>query len=427
MESSNVVRLSVGGKQKGERRNEVEASMPKIERLARPGRYYVIPAQRIHTRIPPMLHVRVSAKGLKAWAVSVRVKNQKTGKRDARRDITLGRFPALSLGDAIEQAQRLWEQADSGDDPKAGEVYYRAAAATVPSVETLLETFEKKAPQRSRVEMVRSIRFGLQHILPTSAALIGPNDVVPALKSIGQAGHKPTAVRLRSYIASFQKWVAQEYDYGLEDWVAGYEPTATKGIRERHLSWDEVSAVLAAADKQAPYWRNLVHMLMLSGLRLREAANAEWSEIDWDKAEWKIPAARMKGKKAHSVPLVPEMVAVLEAQREWQKKADPERYPDMRRTAYIFTSTGLSPVSGFSKALQKLRHLASLEEPWVYHDFRRTLSTLMVEDLSVDADLVERILAHSRRGIEGVYNKATRLNDRRHAHQKWAEALMVKK
>lgn len=424
MEKSKIITQPVAGPDKSERKLSVEASQPKIEKLSQAGRYYVTPALRVHVRIPSMLHVRVSAKGVKSWAISIRIRNTRTGKRGTRRDITLGRFPAMPLADAIGRGHSLWAKADEGIDPRAGHAHYQAASAVVPSVGDLLDTFRANATQRSAAEMARSIRSNLPHILPTSAALIGREDVVPVLKRIGREGKRPTVVRLRSYIASFLKWVEQEYEYGLEDWVADYKPSASKGKRARYLTLDEAHRVLSAADGLSVYWRNLVHILMLTGLRRDEAAKAQWSEIDWKRAEWTIPAERMKGKVPHTVPLTSEMVSILQAQQAWQKAADPMKYPALRKTRYIFSSAGAAPVSGFSKMMGKLRALAAIEEHWAMHDFRRTLATLLVEDMEVDADLADRILAHARGGVEGVYNKATRLNARRDAHQRWAAALL---
>lgn len=424
VEKSNVITLPVSGSEKSERRLSVEASQPKIEKLSQAGRYYVTPARRVHVRIPSMLHVRVSPNGVKSWAISVRIMNPRTGKRGTRRDITLGRFPAMPLADAIERGHRLWAQADEGIDPRAGHAHYQAASAVVPCVGDLLDTFAEHAAQRSAAEMARSIRSGLPHILPTSAALIGREDVVPVLKRIGRDGKRPTVVRLRSYIASFLKWVEQEHEYGLEEWVAGYKPSAPKGKRARYLTLEEARRVLVASEELSSYWRNLVHILMLTGLRRDEAAEAQWSEIDWASAEWTIPAERMKGKVAHTVPLTPEMVEILQAQKAWQKAADPVKHPTLRKTRYIFTSTGAAPVSGFSKMMGRLRRLAKLDENWTLHDFRRTLVTCMTEDMDMDADLGDRILAHKRGGIEGVYNKATRLNTRREMHERWAAEVL---
>ena len=427
MESSaNVVKLPVGNlvrKERGERRLSVEASTPQIERLIEPGKYYLNPAKRVHRTIPSMLHVRVSPKGAKAWAISLRVKHAKTGKRTVRRDITLGRFPAMPVADAIEQGQHLWLHANKGIDPVAAQDQYRRLEAEVPTVEVLLDDFAKHAPQRSASDMSKVIKHNLPNILPTSAGLIGREDVVPVLKRIGREGRKPSTVRLRSYIASFQRWVATKYEYGLDDWVADYKPTAPRGKRDRVLNWDEIGAVMSAADGLSIYWKGLVKMLMLTGLRRDEASNGRWSEIDWEERSWTIPAERMKAKRPHKLPLTEGIIEILDAQRQWQKTADRELLPDMRRTPFIFTSTGRSPVSGHSKMKAKLDGLANLSEPWTLHDFRRTVATRLSEDLDVDADLADRVLAHVRVGIEGVYNKATRYVQRRDAHSMWEQAI----
>ncbi len=80
-------------------------------------------------------------------------------------------------------------------------------------------------------------------------------------------------------------------------------------------------------------------MLLVTGQRLREVANAKWSEFDLDAKLWTIPAARMKGDAAHEVPLAPLAVEILES------LAKPE---DRKPGAFVFSTTaGKAPISGF--------------------------------------------------------------------------------
>jgi len=59
----------------------------------------------------------------------------------------------------------------------------------------------------------------------------------------------------------------------------------------------------------------IYRLLLLTGLRLNEVADAVWSEFDLPKGIWTIPASRMKGKngkaRPHSVPLTADILAIL--------------------------------------------------------------------------------------------------------------------
>jgi hypothetical protein len=99
------------------------------------------------------------------------------------------------------------------------------------------------------------------------------------------------------------------------------------------------------ATEATPYpFGPFVRMLLVTGQRLREVANATWAEFDLEKALWTIPAERMKGDAAHEVPLSPLALEILRSAPEDDKKP---RSPG----AYVFsTMGGRAPISGFSKA-----------------------------------------------------------------------------
>ena len=177
-----------------------------------------------------------------------------------------------------------------------------------------------------------------------------------------------------------------------------------------------------------PFYR----LLLLSGLRLNEVADAVWSEIDLAGGMWTIPAARMKGKngkaRAHSVPLTAGILAVLSG------------LPRFNRGEYLFSTTnGESPVWVSDKVkrrldaamVDELRELARKHgenpakvnlPPWVNHDLRRTLQSRLSE-LRVSVDVVEAILAHAKPGIRGVNDPHGSLDEKRDALELWAHQL----
>ena len=417
--SDNVVQMPTPKATKDKRRNEVEASQPKIDRLSAAGRYYLTAAARVHTRIPPQLHVRVGKEGSKAFAISLRVRDPLTGKPAKRRDKTIGRYPTVELGEAIKQGWELVRAADKGEDPNADRDKFRSLMLTVPTVNALLDQYELANPRNAKTigDIVKIIRRGMSsEVLSKSAAIVTRDEVVSGLKAITRRGNASTAVHTRSHISAFMAWIRDTQDFDITDWLEGYNPSAPHIKRDRFLTWGELDAILAAADDHlAPYWANLVRILVLTGTRKNEAAKAQWPEFDLIAREWRIPAARMKANKIHVVPLADEAVVVLEAQRAWQKA-------QKMKTPWVFTSTGSSPVQGHSKMKARLDRFLDIE-PWVVHDFRRTLSTLICEDLGVDDDLADRMIAHTRRGVEGTYNRSTRLDQRREAHKTWAAAV----
>ena len=170
-----------------------------------------------------------------------------------------------------------------------------------------------------------------------------------------------------------------------------------------------------------------VRLLLVTGQRLREVANAKWSEIDLDAKLWMIPAARMKGDAAHEVPLSPLAVEILGA------LAKPEcRKPE----AFVFSTTGgKAPISGFSKAkialdrlINEARANADLGAkpigPFVFHDLRRTMRTAL-SGLPVPDLVAELVIAHAKPGLHKVYDQHAYRDEKRRALDLWAAKLLV--
>ncbi len=149
----------------------------------------------------------------------------------------------------------------------------------------------------------------------------------------------------------------------------------------------------------------------MTGQRLREVANAEWKEFDLDQAVWTIPATRMKGNAAHEVPL-------------------PGAVADMLRTLprgtgpFVFSTTGgRRPVSGFSKAKERLDGLLADVGPWTFHDLRRTMRTNL-GGLPVPTNVAEMCIAHAQPGLHKVYDRHSYRDEKRRAFELWAARLL---
>ncbi|QDZ29557.1 integrase arm-type DNA-binding domain-containing protein [Noviherbaspirillum sp. UKPF54] len=148
-------------------------------------------------------------------------------------------------------------------------------------------------------------------------------------------------------------------------------------------------------------------------LRPGELRHAEWSEINLDAAEWRIPAAKMKMRQLHIVPLSTQAVAVL---RELQ--------PLTGHRKYVFPSVRTSdrPMSE-NTVLGALRRLGYEKQEMTGHGFRSMASTLLNEH-GWSADAIERQLAHAERdSIRAAYNYAEFLPERRRMMQWWADYL----
>ena len=149
-------------------------------------------------------------------------------------------------------------------------------------------------------------------------------------------------------------------------------------------------------------------------VRPGELRMAEWSEIDLEKAEWNIPAERMKMKEPHLVPLSTQALAILR-----------EIYPLTGSGKYVFTGarSDSRPMSE-NTVLAALRRMDYTNDQMTGHGFRAMARTILDEVLGVRPDYIEHQLAHAVRDANGrAYNRTSHLPARREMMQLWSDYL----
>jgi integrase len=218
-----------------------------------------------------------------------------------------------------------------------------------------------------------------------------------------------------SYASRIFSWALERDAYGLErspcDRLRPSKVIGPKEPRTRILSDAELRAVWHACPDLGFPFGPLVRLLILTGQRRSEVAEARWNEFNGDL--WTIPHQRQKMKTTHVVPLVPEVIALLDG------------LPRFDRGDYVFTTTfGARPVSGFSKAKTRLDKLLNAKMAnWTLHDLRRSmrtnLSALPVPDL-----VRELVIGHTKPGLHKVYDQHKYIEEKRLALKLWTERLL---
>jgi integrase len=191
--------------------------------------------------------------------------------------------------------------------------------------------------------------------------------------------------------------------------------TPHKGRHQAAVMPEELPALLRAIDGYGALGDQLtgyaLRLLALTFVRTGELIGATWDEIDLDAAVWIIPAARMKMKTEHVVPLSRQAVNVL---REVRAIGGGSRY--------VFPGRNLDkPISNNTMlfALYRLGYKGKMTG----HGFRAVASTILNE-AGFRPDVIERQLAHCERNeIRGAYNRAEYLPERRAMMQQWADMI----
>jgi integrase len=366
--------------------------------------------------IVPGLALRITDRGHKSFVLVSRYPSNPA--HPTRR--ALGDVGAITLEHARQKARAWLELIGRGIDPRIEEARQRSeaqrrqlntfAAVAAEFLERHAIGLRKSAEAKRIIEGEFVKRWGSRPITD-----IMPEEAAAAIRAIVKRGAPYQAHNAFGYLRRLFNWAIGTHQFGISSSpVAQLKPKDLIGkreARERTLSDDELRAVWLATEKAGYPYGDIFGTLILTGQREREVAEMRWSEVDFDKRMWTIPAKRMKGSRAHEVPLAPRALALLQG------------LPRFASGESVFTTTGgTKPVNGFSKAKTRFDKLTGVAG-WVIHDLRRTmrthLSALPVQDL-----VRELVIAHAKPGLHKVYDQHAYQNEKRRCLELWEARLL---
>ncbi|HUH00111.1 MAG TPA: tyrosine-type recombinase/integrase, partial [Gammaproteobacteria bacterium] len=239
-------------------------------------------------------------------------------------------------------------------------------------------------------------------------------DVVELVEAIADRPAPYHAHNVFGHIRTFFNWCIDRGKYDLEtspcDRLKPARLIGAKKPRQRVLTDDELLAFSRTADRLGYPFGPMFKLLVLTGQRKSEVAEARWREFNLDRSIWTVPPERFKSDSSHLVPLTDDVLAVLRA------------LPRFKKGDHLFSTTfGEKPVSGFSKAKARLdrlilRTLKALARtrgedpakvtlpPFVIHDIRRTMRTRL-SGLKVQERVAEMVIGHGKKGLARVYDQ----------------------
>lgn len=351
------------------------------------------------------LRVRVATSGVKTWVFEKRIRGGQL------RSHTLGRFPVISLGEAREKALTLEKEAMEGIDRKA-------EAAKQKDVKEVLDEYEQKhlSQLRTGQERRRQLNQALARHLNQPISSVTRQQLQVFIDGVSDRGAKVLANRYKAALSAFAGF-AWRRGYTEHNIGAGLSNATREKPRDRVLTLEEVRSIYDATEFLSPLWRPLIRLLILTAQRRNDIAGLRYREIDFDRRRIDLPSARTKNGKPHIVHLSDPALALVEA---FKPENDNETPPDL-----LFTTTGTTAVSGFSKVKNHLDKLLPEDmEPWTFHDLRTAFATIMAET-GASEGVVDRILNHAASGsaasaVARVYNQSQQLKPRAAVLDHWA-------
>jgi integrase len=336
--------------------------------------------------------------------------------------LALGVYPQVSLADARDRRAQARKALAAGNDPAQArkEAKRLATLRSANAFEVVAREWFEKRRHEWAPSSVETMRGRLEtHILPKLGhrpiADVTAPEVLDMLRVVEAKGILETAQRV-------MQMCAQIFMYAIATGRAERNPVpdlrgALKTPVVRHHSFLGAADLPLYLKKLDAYDGSLqtklaLRLLLLTFVRTKELRGAQWTEIDWDKAEWRIPAERMKMRELHIVPLSRQAIAVL---RELEK--------DSGNREHIFPNQH-SPATFMSEnTMLYALYRMGYHSRTTGHGFRSTASTILNEH-GFRADVIERQLAHSERDtVRAAYNHAQYLPERRKLMQWWANYL----
>lgn len=376
----------------------------------------------------PGLYLVVQPSGTRSFALRYRHVGR-------TRNMTLGRWPAFSLGEARDAARSALRAIAEGRDPASERRHARQDTSTLfDEVARLFIERDQRPNNRTWKEAARliglrpegdrltAVRGGI--VDRWSGRRIEDIRKREVIATIDALSDRP-AIKQNTYAALRRlfNW-ALARDLLATSPCAGIEAPAPSPARDRVLTDDELRWFWHACEAVGPPFAPLFRLLCLTAQRREEVGGVRWTELNSN--VWTIPAERVKNGREHSL-ILPEAAAALI-----------RSMPRVERCPYIFSTTGRTPVSGYSEAKRRL-DLAMLKlarnetgdvhaqiPPWRLHDLRRTAASGMAR-LGISLPTIEKVLNHvsgSFGGIVGVYQRHEFKDEKAAALKAWTEHVI---
>lgn len=364
------------------------------------------------------LFLLVQPSGGKLWRLKYRVEGRE-------KKLGLGTYPDIGLAEARKRRDDARELVAAGKDPSREKQQAKHRAMTS-AANTFGEIAREFINKRRREGLSKSTadksEYYIKRMGPVIARLpiaeIGAPDLLAVLRRIEATGNYETARRVLQLAGRVFRYavatarLASDPSRDLRGALTAPTPKHYGAIIEPKRAGE----LLRAIDGYDGQVLTRIAMQLSANVFVRpgELRHAEWNEIDLDAALWIIPAAKMKMRKPHHVPLSRQSVELL---REVHTITGP--------SGYVFPSirTRTRPMSE-NTINAGLRRLGFAGDEMTAHGFRAMASTLLNESGKWHPDAIERALAHGDTDkVRAAYHRGAHWDERVEMAQWWSDYL----
>ncbi len=364
------------------------------------------------------LYLLVRTNGSRLWRFAYRFGGK-------QKQIALGAYPEVTLADARDRREAARKLLANGKDPSVERRLEKIAKAAGGS--TFLEVAEEFLGKQRREGRSEATRRKNRWLLEPAFAAFGDRpigevtapELLHALRKFELRDRYESARRLRTVAGMIFRYAIAtgraSRDIALD--LRGALTTPKVKHRAAITEPTELGALLRAIEGYGgqPATRLALQLSALLFVRPGELRHARWKEIDFEKAVWIVPAATMKMKRPHRVPLAHQAIVILR-----------ELHGLTGQGEYLFPAVDSVRRSMSNNTLNAaLRRLGYSKDEVSVSGFRATASTLLNEMGRWNPDAIERQLAHMEENeVRRAYMHAAEFwSERVEIMQVWADYL----
>ena len=351
-------------------------------------------------------------------------------------EVAFGTYPTISLKLAREKREEARQQLAKGLNPRVVKKNVREARSVlfggvadewIKMMSTPGESNAEGGVTRTVLDpaTVKKHRWIVDTYLNPvlgkwPIAQISAQQFVPLLKGIEEEGKSETAHRVRALASRIFCYAHATGRAPQGDVTVSLRDALAPAVVVHHATItdpDKVGELLLAIDSYTglPETCCALKLAPLVMLRPRELRFGEWSEVNFEKAEWRIPAVRMKMDAPHIVPLSKQALVILYDLKKVAAENARVMFP------VLGSKEGVMSENTLTLALRTLGYAGNV---MTAHGFRSMASTLLNEQQLWHPDAIERQLAHAPRNkVRAAYTYAEHLPERRRMMQAWADHL----
>lgn len=361
---------------------------------------------------------------LTSGSVSFRYDYRINGRRET---LVIGQYgrDGISLAEAREELIAAKKLLNAGQSPAAAK---RDGIKKIRGAETFTVHTDAYMKHVILADSTRAMKQAVidRDILPVlgnkKMAEITTSMVRDLCDRIVERGGRATAVQAREIISSVYRY-ANDRGHGLFNPAADIKPSSIAMFkpRERTLSPEEIGIFFRALDDVGAMatMKMALKLVLLTLVRKNEFISATWSEVDFKKWTWTIPAGRMKAGRAHVIYLPKQAQDLLVG---LQMCAGGSEYLVPGRYNFRKPLSNAALNSLINRTVEEINEDGEKIQDFTVHDLRRTASTLLHE-AGYPSDWIEKALAHEQKGVRAVYNKAEYARQRAFMLQQWADMV----